>query len=167
MADLIDLIKQRRSIRQYTDQDVSDDDVRQLLECAMAAPSGRARDPWHFIVVRDAATREKLASTHEFSGMCSRSPLVLAVCGDQSISDHWISDGAAATENILLAATALGLGAVWVGIFPRTEREAYVQEVLGIPPHIRVFCLIPVGHPGEEKPSRTRYKAERVHYDKF
>lgn len=164
---MLDLIKQRRSIRQYTNQNVSEEQVRQLLEAAMSAPSGSARDPWHFIVVRDAATRQKLAATHTFSDMCARAPIVIAVCGDEKVSDHWISDGAAATENLLLAATALGLGAVWVGIYPRAESEAHVREVLGIPPHIRILCLIPVGHPGEEKPPRTRYNPAKVHNEKF
>jgi nitroreductase len=164
---MLDLIKRRRSIRQYTNQDVSEEEVRQLLEAAMSAPSGRALDPWHFVVVRAAATRARLAQTHTFSDMCSRAPVVIAVCGDEKLSDHWISDGAAATENLLLAATALGLGTVWVGIYPRAEREAHVREVLGIPPHIRILCLVPVGHPAEEKVPRTRYKAEKVHYEKF
>jgi nitroreductase len=164
---MIDLIKRRRSIRRYTSDPVSEEHVRQLLEAAMSAPSGRAIDPWHFIVVRDAATRQKLAATHTFSDMCSRSPVVIAVCGDEHLSDHWISDDAAAAENILLAATALGLGAVWVGIYPRAEREAYVHEVLDVPSHIRILCLIPVGHPDEQKPPRTRFNAERVHVDKF
>jgi nitroreductase len=164
---MLDLIKRRRSIRRYTSETVSDEHIRQLLEAAMSAPSGRALDPWHFIVVHDAATRQKLAATHTFSDMCARAPVVLVVCGDEKISDHWISDGAAATQNILLAATALGLGAVWVGIYPRAEREAYVREALGVPPHIRILCLIPVGHPDEEKPPRTRFNPERVHVDTF
>jgi nitroreductase len=164
---MLDLIKRRRSIRQYTNQDVTEEEVRQLLEAAMAAPSGSARDPWHFIVVRDTATRQKLSQTHTFSDMCARAPVVIVVCGDEKVSDHWISDGAAATENLLLAVTALGLGAVWVGIYPRAEREAHVRQVLDIPPNVRILCLIPIGHPAEEKPPRTRYNPAKVHYDRF
>ena len=164
---MLDLIKRRRSIRQYTNENVSEEQVRQLLEAAMSAPSGRALDPWHFIVVRDAAARQKLAATHTFSDMCSRAPVVIAVCGDEKLSDHWIADGAAATENILLAASSLGLGGVWVGIYPRTEREAHVREALGVPPHIRILCLLPIGHPAEEKPPRTRYDPAKVHNEKF
>jgi len=164
---MLDLIKRRRSIRQYTSQDVTQEEVRQLLEAAMAAPSGSARDPWHFVVVRDAATRQKLSQTHTFSDMCARAPVVIVVCGDEKVSDHWISDGAAATENLLLAVTALGLGAVWVGVYPRAERETHVRQVLSIPPNIRILCLIPIGHPAEEKPPRTRYNPEKVHYDRF
>jgi nitroreductase len=164
---MLDLIKKRRSIRQYTNQDVSEDQVKQLLEAAMAGPSGRALDPWHFIVVRDPDRRARLAATHTFSDMCARAPVVIVVCGDEKLSDHWISDSAAAAENLLLAATALGLGSVWVGIYPRAEREAHVREVLAIPPHIRILCLAPVGHPAEEKPARTRFNPAKVHYDTF
>jgi len=130
---MLDIIKKRRSIRQYTAEDVSEEDVRLLLEAAMAAPSGNARDPWHFIVVRDAKTRAKLAATHDFAGMCSRAPVVIVVCGDEELSKHWIADTSAATQNILLAATALGLGTVWIGVFPTAEREAHVRRVLWYP----------------------------------
>jgi nitroreductase len=164
---MIDLIKSRRSIRQYTNQPVTDEQVRLLLEAAMAAPSGSALDPWHFIVVRNAETRAKLAATHTFSDMCTRAPIVVAICGDEKISHHWIADSAAATENLLLAATSLGLGAVWVGIYPRAERESYVRQVLGVPDNVRILCLVPVGHPAEEKPPRTRYNPQRVHEEKF
>jgi len=164
---MIDLIKQRRSIRQYTNQPVTDEQVRLLLEAAMAAPSGSALDPWHFIVVRNAETRAKLAATHTFSDMCDRAPIVIVICGDEKISHHWIADSAAAMENLLLAASSLGLGAVWVGIYPRAEREAYVRLVLGVPDNVRILCLAPVGYPAEEKPPRTRYNPQRVHQEKF
>jgi nitroreductase len=164
---MIDLIKQRRSIRQYTSQPVSDEQIRQMLEAAMAAPSGRALDPWHFVVVRDPAVRQQLAATHNFSDMCARAPVVIAVCGDEKLSDHWIADSAAAAENLLLAVTALGLGGVWVGVYPRAEREDHVRTVLGIPANIRILCLLPIGHPAEQKPPRTRYTADKIHYDKF
>jgi nitroreductase len=164
---MLDLIKQRRSIRQYTAQAVSDEQVRQILEAGMAAPSGRALDPWHFVVVRDAATRQQLSQTHTFSDMCARAPVVIAVCGDEKMSDHWTADCAAAAQNMLLAVTGLGLGAVWIGVFPRAEREDHVRQVLGIPPHVRILCLIPVGYPGEEKPPRTRYDVAKVHREKF
>jgi len=164
---MIDLIKRRRSIRQYTSEDVSEEHVRLLLEAAMAAPSGSALDPWHFVVVRNAETRKKLAATHTYSDMCARAPVVIAVCGDETVSRHWIADGAAATENMLLAATSLGLGTVWIGVYPRPEREAHVRQVLNIPDSIRILCLVPVGHPAEEKPPRTRYNAAKVHHETF
>ena len=100
---MIDLIKQRRSIRQYTNQPVTDEQVRLLLEAAMAAPSGSALDPWHFIVVRNAETRAKLAATHTFSDMCSRAPIVIAICGDEKLSPHWIADCAAATAALSIS----------------------------------------------------------------
>ena len=164
---MLDLIKRRRSIRQYTSQDVTEEQVQQLLEAAMAAPSASARDPWHFVVIRDAATRQKLSQTHTFSDMAARSPVVIAVCGDEVVSKHWFTDCAAATENLLLAVTALGLGAVWVGIYPGAEREQHVRAVLGMPANMRVLSLIPIGHPAEDKPPRTRFNADKVHHEKF
>lgn len=164
---MLDLIKRRRSIRVFTSQDVSEEHVRSLLEAAMAAPSGRGLDPWHFVVVRDTATRNKLAATHTFSDMCARSPVVIVVGGDEKASDHWTADCAAAAQNILLAAASMGLGSVWVGIYPRAEREDYVRQALNIPAHMRILCLIPIGHPGEHKPPRTRFNPERVHSETF
>ena len=165
---MLDLIKKRRSIRQYTDQDVTEDQVQ------AASRSGHGRPVRLERSIRGISsscampdTRARLAATHTFSDMCARSPVVIVVCGDEKLSDHWISDGAAATENLLLAATALGLGSVWVGIYPRTEREAHVREVLAVPPHIRILCLVPVGYPAEEKPARTRFNPAKVHYEKF
>jgi nitroreductase len=107
---MLDWIKKRRSIRQYTDEPVSDADVKALLEAAMAAPSSSDRRPWEFIVVREKSLRQRLAQTHVWSHM------VFVVCGDARCSEAWIEDTSAATENLLLAATALGLGAVWVGV---------------------------------------------------
>lgn len=164
---MLELIKRRRSIRQYTSQAVSDEQVQLLLEAAMAAPSASARDPWHFVVVRDAATRQKLSQTHTFSDMAARAPVVIAVCGDETASRHWIADCAAATENLLLAVTELGLGAVWVGVYPGAEREEHVRAVLGIPANIRILSLLPIGYPAEDKPPRTRFNAEKVHREKF
>jgi len=113
----------RRSIRQYTDESVSEEQVKTLLEAAMAAPSASDRRPWHFIVVRERATLDALAERHPYAKMLFAAPLCIVPCADPAISDAWwVQDCSAATENLLLAATALGLGAVWVGVYPRTAR---------------------------------------------
>lgn len=164
---MLDTIERRRSIRQYSRAGVSEEDVQRLLQAAMAAPSARAQDPWHFIVVRDAETRSLLAATHGFSGMCAQSPVVIVVCGDAALSEHWVSDCSAATQNILLAATALGLGSCWVATYPRPEREAHLRSVLGLPANIKPLCMIPIGHPAEEKPARSRYSADKVHHQRW
>lgn len=162
---MIDLIKRRRSIRKYTSEPVTEPEVRQLLEAAMAAPSANNRQPWHFIIVRDEGTKAQLAKTHRWSGMIAEAALAIAVCGEKSRSRHWAQDTSAATENLLLAATALDLGAVWIGIHPDRAREAHVQEALGIPEEIGVLCLIAVGRPAEHKGPRDNYSEACIHHD--
>jgi nitroreductase len=164
---MLNLIKKRRSIRAYTDQPVSDADVKTLLEAAMAAPSANNRQPWEFFVVRREDLRQGLAETHRWSDMCANAPVVFVVCGDEGRSDHWVEDTSAATENLLLAAVGLDLGGVWVGVYPRLQREAHVKQVLGIPEALRVLCLVPVGHPAEPKPPHTKYDERKVHYDGY
>ena len=164
---MLDLIKKRRSIRKYTAEDVSEEQIRILLEAAMAAPSADNIQPWEFVVVKDTATRARLAETHPWSKMAAEAPVVFVVCGNERASHHWTADCSAATENLLLAATALGLGAVWVGIYPDTRREAHVRQALGIPAHLRVLCIVPVGHPAEEKPARSKYNERKIHRERY
>jgi len=164
---MLSAIKKRRSIRRYTDQPVTDEQIRQLLEAAMAAPSADNIQPWEFVVVRDSALKRELARTHPWSDMAADAAVVFVVCANERASHHWVEDASAATENLLLAATALGLGAVWVAVYPDASREAYVRRVLGIPEEMRVLCLVPVGHPAESKPPRTKYKESKVHYERW
>ena len=164
-TDMLDMIKKRRSIRKYTDQPVTDEQIRQLLEAAMAAPSASNIQPWEFVVVRDPDLKRQLAQTHTWSHMAADAAAVFVVCGNERASHHWVEDASAATENLLLAVTALGLGAVWVGIYPGADREAHVRQALAIPEEIRVLCLVPVGHPAESKSPRTQYKESKVHHE--
>lgn len=162
---MIDLIKRRRSIRSYTSEHVSESEIRQLLEAAMAAPSANNKRPWHFIIAQGEEIKTRLAQTHRWSGMIAEAALAIVVCGEKDHSRHWVEDTSAATENLLLAATALNLGAVWIGIHPDSGREAYVREVLGIPDEIGVLCLVAIGRPAEHKPPREGYNVNRIHRD--
>jgi nitroreductase len=164
---MLDLIKQRRSIRKYTAQPISDEDVQTLMQAAMAAPSASNLQPWEFVVVRDRALCRKLAETHQYSHMCAGAAAVFVICGQEERSRHWVEDTSAATQNLLLAAAGLGLGAVWVAVYPHADREEYVRQLLGIPGGLRILCLVPAGHPGESKPPRTQYDPTRVHYDRY
>jgi len=158
----------RRSIRTYTGEPVSREVITELLEAGMAAPSSNNRKPWHFIVIRDRATLTKLAESHPHGKMLSEAAAAIAVCGDTTVSpDFWIQDCAAATENILVAIAALGLGAVWLGCHPREDRVSAIKEVLGVPEHIGILSLLSIGHPGEKKEPRTQYDAKRVHNEKW
>jgi nitroreductase len=163
----------RRSIRAYTPQPVEPVHVEILLKAAMAAPSASNRKPWHFVVVTDARTREELSRAHIHTAMVAHAPLALVPCGDPALTapgglpDIWVQDLAAATENILLAATGLGLGAVWCGVHPLQERVEWVRRVLGIPEKIIPFSLIAVGHPAEKLEPRTQYDPGRVHVNRW
>jgi nitroreductase len=157
----------RRSIRQYADDPLSDADIESLLQAGMAAPSGSNRKPWHFVAVTDKNTLGELARNHPYGKMLAGAAVGIAVCGDPAISDWWVQDCCAATENILVAAVALGLGAVWLGCHGRPEREQVVRDVLGIPSQIGVLSLISIGYPAEEKEARTQYDPACVHRNRW
>ncbi|MER3475070.1 MAG: nitroreductase family protein [Armatimonadota bacterium] len=157
----------RRSVRHYTPEPVSDADVQALLEGAMAAPSARNTKPWHFVVVRDRGRLLRLANIHPNASVLEGAALGIAVCGEPHESEYWVQDTSAATENILLSATVLGLGAVWIGVHPKSDREQKVREILNLTPTVTPLCLVAIGHPAEEKPSRTQYDPSRVHYEQW
>ena len=165
---LIKTIFARRSIREYTAEEVSEKDIKTMLEAAMAAPSASNRKPWHFIAVTDRQLLDNLARIHPHGKMLFKAPLCVVVCGDTKISaGSWVQDCSAATENLLLAATALGLGAVWLGVYPREERVDPIRKVLNIPETIVPLNLISIGHPAEEKEPRTQYDEQRVHHQQW
>ena len=165
---VINTILARRSIRKYTNKLVSEKDSTTMLEAAMAAPSGSNLKPWHFIVVTDRQMLDNLATAHPYGKMIFEAPLCIAVCGDPTISaDLWVQDCSAATENLLLMATALGLGAVWVGVYPSVERINAIKKTLSIPETIVPLNLISIGHPSEEKEPRTQYDKLRVHCERW
>ncbi|NLX43718.1 MAG: nitroreductase family protein [Chloroflexi bacterium] len=162
----------RRSIRQFKDAPVTPEQVTLLLQAAMAAPSAGNRKPWHFVVVRDAVTRARIAASHPYCKMATAAPVVLVPCGDPGLSfadrpAFWVQDLAAATENILLAALGLGLGAVWCGVYPNEERVADARQFLHLPPEIIPFAYVPIGVPAEEKEARTQYDADRVRFERW
>ena len=162
--ELIQTIFSRRSIRKYTDQPVSEVDIQTLLEAAMAAPSASNRKPWHFVVVDERETLNQMGEAHPYAKMLFEAPLCIVVCGDAAISKHyWPHDCSAATENMLLAATALGLGAVWCGVHPNDDRIEAVQRILDLPAHVVPLNLVPIGRPAETKEPRSQYDRSRVH----
>ena len=163
MDDKLRFVFARRSIRRYKQESVSEADVTSLLEAGMAAPSAANRKPWHFVAVTDRAVLKALAEQHPYGKMLSSAALAIVVCGDPSVSSWWVQDGSAATENILLAAEALGLGAVWLGCHGEPEREQAVRDILGIPAEIGVLNVLSIGHPDEAKEARTQYDPALVH----
>lgn len=168
--EAMETILGRRSVRKYSDTPVTDAQVKRLLEAAMAAPSAHNKQPWHFIVVRDRNTLLEVPKFHNYSKMLEQAALAIVVCGDLEIeggTGFWVQDCSAATENILLAAKAAGLGAVWLGVYPNEALVKGLRGLLGIPERIVPLCIISVGHPLEEKPPGNRYRDDRVHTGKW
>jgi nitroreductase len=167
MDERLQIIFSRRSIRKYTDQLVSEADITSLLQAGMAAPSAGNRKPWHLVVVTDKRTLGAIAAAPPYSKTLGDAALATVVCGDPSISDWWLQDCTLATENILIAVAALGLGAVFLGCHGKAEREQPIRQVLGIPEEIGLASVLCIGHPAEEKEPRTQYDPARVHRNKW
>ncbi|MDI3538428.1 MAG: hypothetical protein PWP12_702 [Bacillota bacterium] len=166
----MDPILTRRSIRKYTDQPVPEEDITYLLRAAMSAPSAHNEQPWHFVVIKDRKLLAEIPKIHPYAQMVPGAQLAIMVCGDLALdtrSGFWVQDCAAATENILIAAQSKGLGAVWVGVYPREERVQSFRLLFGIPENVVPFSLIPVGYPAEQKPPADRFNPSRVHYDRW
>ena len=165
----MDFIMTRRSIRQYTERPVTDETVTQLLRAAMAAPSAKNQQPWHFVVVRDRDLLEAIAQSTPYSGMTRGAQLAVVVCAvpDERDPGYWPQDCSAATENLLLAANALGLGAVWLGFHPLPEREEKMRALLGIPENVVPFSVVPIGYPAEHPAPVDRYDERRIHFDRW
>ena len=136
----------------------------------MAAPSAGNEQPWQFIVITERKILDQIPAIHPNVSMIKEAPMAILVCGDLSkekLAGYWSVDCSAATENLLLAVHALGLGAVWCGIYPREERMAGMKKLFGIPDGIVPFALVPIGYPAEEKPPADRYDESRIHHNKW
>ncbi len=170
MHEKISFILNRRSIRKYQQKSVESEKVRDLLRAAMAAPSAGNRQPWHFVVVTERETLDRLAEDHPYGKMLHQAPLCIAVCGEPEASSggaYWVQDCSAAMQNLLLAADSLGLGAVWLGVYSSEKREQTVSNALQLPEHIRPLGLASIGYPAEQKPPSDRYDESKVHHESF
>jgi len=166
--DAMEAILSRRSIRRYTGEPVPEELIKELLEAAMSAPSASNEQPWQFVIIDDRRILDEIPKFHPYAHMLKEASLAIAVCGDlneEMISGYWIQDCSAATQNILIAAHAKGLGAVWLGVYPREERAKTVQKLLGLPEHVIPLCFISIGYPAEKKPPSNRYNESRVHHN--
>ena len=163
----LETIALRRSVRSYTSQRVSQDTIELLLRSAMSAPSSKDRRPWHFFVVDDRATLDTLAVRLPYAPMLAHVPHALVVCGDSEVSASWFLDCAAATENFLLAAQALGLAAVWTGVYPNADRIVTVQEALALPQHIMPLAVVPFGYGNGQEQPKDKFDPARIHYNKW
>jgi len=164
--DALEAILTRRSARSYRKKEVQPETIREVLKAAMHAPSGADEQPWYFIVIDEPDLLEKIPSLHPYAGMVAQAPAAIVVCGEPGREKHtgmWAQDCAAATQNLLLAAHALGLGSVWVGVYPREERMEPLRKLLGIPERIAPFAILPLGYPeGKPEAREDRFNADRV-----
>jgi len=169
--ETLEAILTRRSIREYIPQAVPDKLVQELMAAAMQAPSAGNQQPWHFILVTERKQLNALAGVLPYGQNLKVAPLGVTVCADLELDKypgHWVQDCSAATQNLLLAAHAQGLGAVWLGVYPVEERVAGVKQVLGLPGQVVPLCIVALGYPAAkpEPPSR-RYDATRLHYNRW
>jgi len=168
--DVFEAILNRRSIRRYRPAKVSDTIVGDLLRAAMYAPSAVNKQPWHFIVFRDRETMTMITSFHKNAMMLNQADVAILVCWDETLQ-HDVGYGpvdcSAATQNILLAAHGFGLGAVWVGIYPRENRMAAVSKVFSLPNNIQPFSIVSLGYPAEKKTLPDRFDRKKIHFEKW
>lgn len=162
----------RKSVRSYTNEAVTRSQLDTLVRAAMAAPTGKDMRPWKFVIIDDKDMMQKLSAALPQAKMLTEAQAAIMVCGDLSITDkegkpstNWTFDCSAATENLLLQAEAMGLGAVWTGVYPYEDRTAAVQSVMHFPEHIVPFNLVPIGHPKGETQPKDKYNKANIHYN--
>lgn len=170
---MTNMIFRRTSVRKYTDQPVTKEQIEMLLRAGMAAPSAKNVQPWEFIVIQKKETMLKITEFHPYSSMLKESPLVIVVCGNEtkidigSVEELWSQDCAAATENILLEATELGLGGVWLGVYPKKDVMKDLAELLILPKYVTPFSIVSIGYPAEEVKPKDKFNPQNIHYEKW
>lgn len=164
---VIQNILQRKSVRGYADRAVEQEKIEVLLEAAMAAPSGKNAQPWDFIVITRRDILDEMAEKLPYAKMLKDAPVAVAVCADRTKSPYWYVDCSAATQNILLAAEALGLGAVWTATYPYRDRMDVVKELCGLPGSYDSLCIIPIGYPARENKPKDKYDAGKIHREVY
>lgn len=161
----------RVSVRDYMPAKVEKDKVDRMLEAGMHAPSARNQQPWEFIVVDDREYLDALSKVSPYAGPVARAPLAIVVLGNRdlmTVPQMWEQDLGACTENILLSATCLGLGAVWIGIAPVRERMNAIADLFDLTENLMPFCIIAVGYPKDRPaPHTDRFKPERIHHNGY
>ncbi len=168
--EILEAIFTRRSIRKFTGQSVSDDDLHTILRAGCYAPSARNHQPWHFVVVKDCNTLQAIALDHPYAKMMPQAGCCIVACGDkqrQGMTGFLIEDCSAALQNMLLAAHGLGLGAVWCGLYPLAPRMKAMRELLHLPATLLPVGMIALGHKAEERSTGERYDPAKIHFEKW
>ena len=163
----LETIFNRKSVRSFNGKAISKDTLGLIVKAGMAAPTGRNRQPWDFVIIENKADMEALAKKMPRAKMLQSAGAAIVVVGNPEVSKNWMLDCAAATENILLAVESMGLGAVWTAGWPYDERIAEINGAFNIPKPYIPLCLIPIGYPAGENTPKDKWKPERVHYNKW
>jgi len=172
VPDVLSVIHSRKSVRHFTEQKVSREQLEILLRAGMAAPTAVNRQPWAFVAIDSREVLDSLSSNLSNNAILKRATAAIVVCGDMNkvferLPDFWIQDCSAASQNILLAAEGIGLGAVWIGVFPNDSRVNKVKSVLNLPDNLVPLNIIAIGYPtGVEKP-KDKWKEENVIWNRF
>lgn len=162
------IIYNRKSIRKYTNEEVSDDQVKDLLKAAMAAPSAGNAQPWDFIVVRNKDTFEEIMKISKYSTPLKTASVAIIVCGNkdkEKFPGYWVQDCSAATENLLLRAEEIGLGGVWLGIYPEEGRVNGLKKLFNLPETITPLAVISIGYPDENRAATDRFNEDNIHFE--
>lgn len=170
-TDALSIIHSRKSVRSFTEQSVDREMLVDIIKAGMAAPTGMDRRPWEFIIVEDSALLNQMAEGLPNAKFLVASPAAIVVCGnmnqDMGGSSYWYLDCSAATQNILLAIEAMGLGGTWTGVYPSEDRMKVVSDALNLPEHIGALCVIPIGYPTGHETPKDKYNADKIHINKW
>ncbi|MDR3113052.1 MAG: nitroreductase family protein [Endomicrobium sp.] len=165
----MDILFDRKSVRKYTDEQVKDEDLKYILRAAMSAPTARNTRCYSFIVIKDKETHKKIAAVNPAAQMILDAPLAILVVGDADkvYGNYLPQDCAAATQNILLAATAKGYGSVWCGVYANKVRQPAIEEVFNLPPNIKAFSLVVIGKSADNSPAKNGWDETKIKYEKW
>ena len=163
--DTLEAILSRRSIRRYTGSPLSEEIITDIIRCGMYAPSATNKQPWRFIVINNRSLLEDIMDFHPYARMLKGADCAILVCGDElaaNTPEYWPVDCSCATQNMLLAAHAMGVGACWIGIYPRPERMEAMRKIITLPWHINPFALVSLGYPETIPVVKERFDEHKV-----
>jgi len=163
----MDILLERKSIRKYTNEDIKIEDLDYILRAAMSAPTARNTRCYSFIVIRNKETHKKIAAVHRAAQMILQAPLAILVVGDKKVAfgGYLPQDCSAATQNILLAATARGYGSVWCGVYSNEEISKAVEKLFNLPENIKAFSIVVIGKSADDSPPKNRWQPEKIKYE--